>query len=151
MTYNWDLEKPEDEDESGVVFPRDELQNQYLAPPMDRSLGSGSSMESRRSMGSYQDPDYAASPSSIYSSPLSNSGLTLRGSKYEPQNTYLSRESSAELPLFNIERDGDPDIMWYMYYDFKVTKTEAYFQLQKGYLPTNNYPTIVKSEKVTME
>ena len=134
------------------------IKDQFLAPPMDRGLGSGSSMESRRSMGSYQDFDYAASPSSLYRSPPSGGGLTRRGSKYELQTGYsspeteaISRESSAELPLFNIERDGHPDIMWYMHYDFKVTKTEAYYQLQEGYLPTDKYPARVKSEKVTME
>jgi hypothetical protein len=161
MANNWELpiiEEPEYEFEFGGMFPRDENQNQYLAPPMDRSLGSGSSMESRRSMGSYQDPDYAASPSSLYSSPPSDGGLMRRGSNYEPQNSYLSleteaisREPRAELPLFNIEKDGDPDIQWYMYYDFKVTKTEAYYQLQKDYIPTDKYPARVKSEKVPME
>lgn len=54
------------------------------------------------------------------------------------------------LSLFNIERDGLPYIKWFMYYDFIVTKSEAYYQLQPGYLPTENYPTRVKSEKTMM-
>jgi peptide-N4-(N-acetyl-beta-glucosaminyl)asparagine amidase len=44
------------------------------------------------------------------------------------------------LPLFNIEKDGDPRIHWELYYDFIVTKTEIFFQLQPGYLPTNKFP-----------
>ena len=140
------------------MCPGDETQIRYLAPPMDRSPGSGSSMESCRSVGSYQDPDYAASPFSPCDSPPSEDGLTRRGTQYEsPQYSYLSletaepsRESRTALPLFNIERDGDPNIMWWMYYDFKVTKTEAYYQLQPGYLPTEKYPSRVPSEKVIM-
>ncbi len=57
---------------------------------------------------------------------------------------------SIDVPLFNIERNGDPKIDRIMYYDFMVTKTDAYYQLQPGYLPTGKYPSYIKSEKVTV-
>ncbi len=67
-----------------------------------------------------------------------------------PESAAMSREPSKELPLFNIERDGDPNIHWSMYYDFSVNKAEAYYQLQPGYKSTKNYPPRIKSEKVIM-
>jgi hypothetical protein len=60
------------------------------------------------------------------------------------------QHQDAEPPPFNIERDGDPRISWIMYYDFVVTKTEAFYNLQPGYVATANYPSRVKSEKVMM-
>jgi len=64
--------------------------------------------------------------------------------------TQETRKASVEVTLFDIEKDGDPRISWYMYYDFIVTKNEAYYQLQPGYLPTEIYPRRQKSEPVTM-
>lgn len=61
-----------------------------------------------------------------------------------------ARKASVEAILFDIEKDGDPRISWYMYYDFVVTKNDAFFQLQPGYLPTESYPRRQKSEPVTM-
>jgi hypothetical protein len=58
------------------------------------------------------------------------------------------RKPSVEVTLFDIDKDGDPRISWYMYYDFMVTKTEAYYQLQPGYLPTDRYPPRRKPEPV---
>jgi hypothetical protein len=141
---------------SNLMPPEVQRQDQFPATFMDRSKLSGSSVESRLSADSYQDQNYAASPLSSYSSLLSEGGLTRRGSQYEtPQTSYLSpetavpsRESGAGLPLFNIERDGDPNIKWWMYYDFIVSKAEAYYQLQPDYLPTEKYPLRVRSEKV---
>jgi hypothetical protein len=52
-----------------------------------------------------------------------------------------------ELPLFDIEAQGDPEIKWYMYYDFRVTKNDAYWELQPGYKVTANYPSRMTSEK----
>jgi hypothetical protein len=60
------------------------------------------------------------------------------------------RKPSVEVPLFDIEKDGDPRIAWYMYYDFFVTKGEAYYQLQPGYLPTDTFPRKRKSEPIIM-
>lgn len=71
----------------------------------------------------------------------------------EQQNARLppaTRKPSVEVTLFDIEKDGDPRIFWYMYYDFIVTKNEAYFQLQPGYLPTESFPRRRKSEPVLM-
>jgi hypothetical protein len=124
-----------------VMSPEEQTQDQFLAAPsMDRKELSGSDTDSRCSADSDQDQYYAESPLMSYGSPQSEGGLT-------PQYSYLSldtpapsREPSAVAPLFNIERDGDPRINWVMYYDFIVTKNEAYYQLQPGYLPTEKYP-----------
>jgi hypothetical protein len=67
-----------------------------------------------------------------------------------PTTASLSQDSGAEPPLFNIERDGDPNIKWVTYYDFMVSNTDAYYQLQQGYLPSDKYPLLVKAGKVTM-
>ena len=131
-----------------VISPEEQDEDLSLAPPMDRNRLSGSSTGSRRSIGSSQNQNYAESP--LSSNPPSDGGLTPQYSYLSLETADPSRESSTELPLFNIERDGDPNIMWWMYYDFKVTKTEAYYQLQPGYLPTEKYPSRVTSEKVIM-
>jgi hypothetical protein len=80
-----------------------------------------------------------------------------RGGPDQQQNAAMSRlppqeprKASVEVTLFDIEKDGDPRITWYMYYDFVVTKNEAYHQLQPGYLPTEKYPRRKKSEPVMM-
>lgn len=52
------------------------------------------------------------------------------------------------LPTFNIEKDGDSRISWIIYYDFIVTKTEAFYQLQPGYLPTASYPSRRNAEEI---
>lgn len=142
-----------------VMSPEEELdQTQFLAPNMDRSKLSSSSMDSGISGGSFLDPNYAASPLSSLGSPPSEGDFTRRRSYNEqtqnsflsPERVTLSRQSSEALPIFNIERDGNPDIQWFMYYDFIVTKAEAYYQLQPSYLPTAKYPTRINSEKVIM-
>jgi hypothetical protein len=141
-----------------LMPPGDENQSQYHGPPMDRNTISSSSTESSWSTGFSQGQGDVASALSSYSNPSSDGGLSRRGYQYEqPQNGYLSpepaeppRKSSIGLPLFNIERDGDPRIEWTMYYDFMVTKAEAYYQLQPSYLPTKKYPSRIKSEKVLM-
>lgn len=139
-----------------VMSPEEQTQDQFLAPDMDRSRFSGPSTESHHSLGSYSVQSHVESPPSSSWSILSGEGLTRRGSQYEsPQNSNLSpetaapsRESSTGLPLFNIERDGDPRIEWVRYYDFVVTKAEAFYQLQPGYLATDKYPSRVPSENV---
>jgi hypothetical protein len=45
------------------------------------------------------------------------------------------------LPLFDIEKDGDPRIAWEMYYDFKVDGSDAYYELQPAYLATPRFPS----------
>jgi hypothetical protein len=67
-----------------------------------------------------------------------------------PVSAAPSPEPSLELPTFDIEKYGDPKIAWHMYYDFVVTKTEAYYELIPGYLVTDKYPIRIKSEKVIM-
>jgi hypothetical protein len=86
----------------------------------------------------------------------SDEGLTRRRSLHDqsqnslspPEQSGGSLEPNSELPLFDIEKDGDPRIEWWLYYDFFVTKSEAYFQLHPGYLVTEKYPFRIKSEKV---
>ena len=130
--------------DSYVISPEEHDQGQFLAAPsMDRKKLSVSSTDSHRSAGSNQDQYYAESPLTCYGSPQSEGDLT-------PQYNYLSldtaapsKEPNSVVPLFNIERDGDPRIKWVMYYDFIVTKNEAYYKLQPGYLPTEKYPSRV--------
>jgi hypothetical protein len=106
-----------------------------------------------------KDRDFElTSKESLYASPFSEPGsealLPLGSPQSEgnltPQYNYLSldtaapsREPNARVFLFDIERYSDPRIEWIMYYDFIVTKSEAYYQLQPGYLPTENYPSLV--------
>jgi hypothetical protein len=47
---------------------------------------------------------------------------------------------TSQLPPFDIEKHGDPRISWFLYYDFVVTKSEAYYELQPGYLASKNFP-----------
>jgi hypothetical protein len=101
-----------------------------------------------RSSGSSWNPNNTAiSPISSYAgSTTTDEGPTRLGSAYSFQNSFVSPKP--ELPLFNIEKDGDPGIAWYMYYDFIVTKTKSYYQLQKGYLVTEKYPAQVHPKTV---
>jgi hypothetical protein len=127
MDGSWDsplLEGSGADFDFDVMLPGEQCQRQSLAPAMDRSKFSGSN----------QNQNFTASPLSGYDSSPSEGAAV----------------SSSGLPLFNIEKDGDPMIEWFMYYDFAVTKDEAYYQLQPGYLPTEKFPSRVKSEKVMM-
>ena len=150
-----------------VVSPGgfDEDEDQHQAPQMDRSKLSDSSIESEFSLGSSIDQSYTESPLSSLYSPWQEGDFMHQTSFIEPpQNSFSSPETptsyrepstgstwdrNIELPLFNIEKDGDPNIHWIMYYSFFVTKTEAYYQLQPGYLPTDKYPPRVDSVKIT--
>jgi hypothetical protein len=151
----------------------DEFQPKLLAAPtMDRRDGSRSSMSSansRFSVGSH--------PSQIVSSPgssvmggneydyLKHEQITptpLGLSPYESHETESlspaatnqlqeNQELDLDLPLFDIERDGDPNIQWFMYYDFIVTKAEACWKLQPHYLVTERYPKTIKSEPTRLQ
>jgi hypothetical protein len=121
---------------------------------------------SGRSASSYEDQKFTVptSISSYASSEASDEGSTRRESVYDysqtsstldlmaeyPDPEALPPDLSSELLLFNIEKDGDPQIHWKMYYEFVVTKTEAYYQLLEGYLVTDNYPLRINSERVIM-
>ena len=130
--------------DSYVKSPEEHDRDQFLAaPPMDRNKLSGSSTDSRRSTGSYQDQSYAESPLTSCGSPQSEGDLTPQYDYLSPDTAAPSREPSERVFLFDIERYGDPRIEWIMYYDFIVTKSEAYYQLQPGYLPTKKYPSRV--------
>jgi hypothetical protein len=134
-----------------VTPPADYNQPQFLAAAyMDRSKLSGSSMDSdsRRSTGSYPDKNCAESPFTPCDSPQSEGGLTPQYSSLSLETVAPSRELGATVTLFNIEKDGDPRINWVMYYDFIVTKNEAYHELQPGYLPTEKYPSRIPSKKM---
>jgi hypothetical protein len=160
MDYNYIAQESEAGSDFYVMSPIGYEPNQYLAPPMDRARGSRSSMGSSRSAGSNGDQNYnVLSPISSYvGSPASDEGFTRRESVYElSQNSLLSpkqaapsREPSAELPPFDIEKEGDPRIAWFMYYDFIVTKTEAYFRLQPSYIASESYPERRDPEKVML-
>lgn len=62
---------------------------------------------------------------------------------YDNENPYHEdsiEQDLSRLPLFDIEREGDPLISWWMYYDFHVEKEGAYHVLKPGYLVTEKYP-----------
>jgi hypothetical protein len=62
---------------------------------------------------------------------------------YDNENPYHEdaiEQDLSRLPLFDIERKGDPLISWWMYYDFHVEKEGAYHVLKPGYLVTEKYP-----------
>lgn len=65
---------------------------------------------------------------------------------YGGQNPLREGQDTSKLPLFNIEKDGDPQIVWWMYYTFQVDKDGAYHVLQPGYLATEKYPAKRASE-----
>jgi hypothetical protein len=120
---------------------------------MDRAGGSSSSMGTDSS---YQSSPYAGSPASddghnfpqtssgfrqsSFLSPTSPISPTSPTSPTWSRTASLTQGSNVTLPPFNIERDGDPLISWEMYYDFKVDKNEAYYELQPGYLETPKFP-----------
>jgi hypothetical protein len=147
-----------------------EYREDLLAPSMDRGHGSRSSMGSINSGNSnpygqeqnFMTPlsstsSYAGSPpapSNEYMSPRKSSDPTrtpayLHSTRQQPEveaSSSCEREPNAGSPLFDIELYGDPQIKWYMYYDFKVTKTEAYWELQPGYLVSAKYPARIPNE-----
>lgn len=113
---------------------------------MDHFYGSQNS-GSRTSLDLFEDLSYLSLSSSKSSSfPPASNGDTVQGAAPATSSDITFTEPT----LFNIERDGNPSIEWFMYYDFIVTKAEAYYQLQPGYLPTVNYPSIRQPEKVIM-
>ena len=112
-----------------------------------------------RSASSYWDQKSTVSApiSSYANSEASDEGFTSRKSMYEHTQTFSTPEPAAgssdlssKLLLFNIEQDGNPETHWKMYYEFVVTKTEAYCQLLESYLVTDNYPLRINSERVIM-
>lgn len=113
----------------------------FLAPWRNGILGSDTSSNAYWSPRSCEDQTYASLPNMSYAESIP---------AHDGPEPPLSGEISEGQPLFNIEKDGDPRIMWYMYYDFVVTKTEAYYQLQPRYLATERYPARVRSEKVKL-
>jgi len=120
------------------------------------SVATSHRAESHRSTGPYVDQTYTPSPLSSLGIPFSEANVIPHG-RYisqlplsSPETIVVSQESSAGLPLFNIERDDDPSIQRFMYYDFVVAKAEAYFQLKPGYYPTDKYPLRINSDKVIM-
>jgi hypothetical protein len=158
MGYSVFLQEP-GRDSDLVMSPTEQEPNQHLTP-MDRRAGiSGSSKASHRSTNSFGDTNYTAlSPETWYTdSPRSDIGFTHRESGYEQTQSFstpgaapISPGPTSGLPVFNIEKDGDPNIHWKMYYNFVVTKQEAYYQLQQGYVVTDKYPLTIKSERVVM-
>ena len=109
-------------------------QDRLKAPSMYRDRSSGSSHCSMVSSGgSYRDRHCSSSPRSHVGSPSSE---------------YDKLQEDSDLPLFNIEEQGDPRISWIMYYDFVVTKQDAFYRLKPGYLATEKYPSRVERPKV---
>ena len=110
----------------------------------------------------FADLSYPYSPVTSYEgSPASDSNFSQRRTSSDPASySYLlppaspgatkddrSLKGSFDLPPFNIEEQGDPRIFWIMYYEFVVTKTEAFYKLLPGYIPTEKYPARVEIER----
>jgi hypothetical protein len=72
---------------------------------------------------------------------------TTSTNRYSYQIAPPERQPMSKAPLFNIERDGDLNIAWWMYYDFHVDKNGAYHTLQPGYLATEKFPAKRFSDK----
>lgn len=147
---------------------REELQPTYLdAPAMDRRRGSRSSISSGYSNGSNPGQGYNSSPGSSYcpSYGSPSDGFTtpkLSSSYYITSPSYVSSTPSEAnsqgnsqvdetLPPFDPAKEGDPRISWQMYYDFMVTKTEAYWKLKPGYVVSERYPDHIKSDPINVK
>jgi hypothetical protein len=99
----------------------------------------------------YGDKPIELSPS-VGTSTLEEGRTSNEAAKNNSQNTLASLIWAplyrGPLPTFSIEKDGDSRISWVMYYDFVVTKTEAFYELQPGYLPTASYPSRRNAEEI---
>ena len=134
-------------------------QEGFQAPRMSRDIGSDSSFDS---MGSSRSRTSYHSDLLYLSSPITPSYVGSPGNEYEPSSHRHTPSSTVpashlplsagtanerELPPFNIEKQGNPKISWFMYYNFVETETEAFYKLQPGYISTKNYPPRIKMEK----
>ncbi|KFY47913.1 hypothetical protein V495_01736 [Pseudogymnoascus sp. VKM F-4514 (FW-929)] len=157
----WDIEVPDTD-----IYGSEESEQLQFAPYMERddsgssytsyssnnttrTFGSLDSNSSFSSYGSFIPQATSSSPSSGYTihqdySPVGS--VSGSASLYNYQLPAYYNQTMSK-PLFDIERDGDPNISWWMYYDFHVGKEGAYHILQPGYLPSEKFPVKRFSEK----
>jgi hypothetical protein len=151
---------------NSVVYEGQQSNQLHFAPYMERddSGSSFNSYSSNNTTDTFESLDSNSSFSS-YGSITSQAPLHTTSGGYNLHQGYSpvgSVTRSAHLynyqlpsfedqvmskPLFDIERDGDPNISWWMYYDFHVNKDGAYHTLQDGYLPSENFPEKRFSDK----
>lgn len=140
---------------------RDDSGSSFRSYSSYNTTGTLQSLDSNNSFSSYGSSSSPVTPNTVYGGYTLHqdcSPAVLRaGSRnlYSYQTTPFKGQPMSKTPLFNIERDGDPNmerdgdpnIAWWMYYDFHVDKDGAYHTLQPGYLATEKYPAKRFSDK----
>ncbi|KAI9743910.1 MAG: hypothetical protein M1818_002644 [Claussenomyces sp. TS43310] len=137
-----------------------ELQNGYLAAPSMNREVSTSSHESRSegSVASVQENYYETSPIawSNANSPLpgpegdfypSKAALFGEEARRSSGTSVLENQTGeTQLPPFN-PVEGDPRIMWQMYYKYGVSEEKAFWTLREGYSASPEFPQVRPDEK----
>ena len=157
MTW-WNIEVPDASDK--LVYEGRQSEQLHIAPYMERD-GSGSSfnsylsnnttnsfdsLDSDISLSSYGSITSQAAPHTAFGGYTLHQdyprveSVTVSANLYSYPPSSFGGDQVMSKPLFDIERDGDPNISWWMYYDFHVDKDGAYHILQPGYLPSEKFP-----------
>lgn len=153
----WNIEVPDAS--NSLVYEGQQSEQLHIAPYMERgdsgssfnsyssnnTINSFGSLDSNSSFSSYGSIASQATPHTASGGYTLHQGYSHIDSVTGSANLYNYPLPSFEnqvmsKPLFNIERDGDPNISWWMYYDFHVDKDGAYHILQPGYLPSEKFP-----------
>jgi hypothetical protein len=161
----WNIEVPDAS--NSVIYEGQQSDQLHFAPYMERddsgssfnsyssnnttdtfeSLDSNSSFSSYGSFTSQTPPHTASGGYSLHQGFSPVHSVTGSANLYNfPLPSFQDQVMSK--PLFDIERDGDPNISWWMYYDFHVDKEGAYHTLQPGYLESEKFPARRLSDKV---
>lgn len=160
----WDIEVSDAS--NSIVYEGQQSEQHHFAPYMERndsgsSFNSYSSNNTTSTFGSLDSNSSFSSYGSITSqtTPQTTSGGYNLRQSYSPTDSVTGsanlynyplpsfEDQVMSKPLFDIERDGDPNISWWMYYDFHVDKDGAYHILQPGYLPSEKFPPKRFSDK----
>lgn len=160
----WNIEVPDAN--NSVIYEGQKSDQLHFAPYMERddsgsSFNSYSSNNTTDTFGSLDSNNSFSSYGSFTSQapPHTTSGGNSLHQGYSPVRSVTGsanlynyplpsfQDQVMSKPLFDIERDGDPNISWWMYYDFHVDKEGAYHTLQPGYLESENFPARRLSDK----
>ncbi|KFY77232.1 hypothetical protein V499_03326 [Pseudogymnoascus sp. VKM F-103] len=161
----WNIEVPDAS--NSVIYEGQQSGQLHFAPYMERddSGSSFNSYSSNNTTDTFESLDSNSSFSSYGSftsqtPPHTTSGGYSLHQGYSPVHSVTGsanlynfplpsfQDQVMSKPLFDIERDGDPNISWWMYYDFHVDKEGAYHTLQPGYLESEKFPARRLSDKV---
>lgn len=160
----WDIEIPDSSDsivyedqQSGQLqyapyMKRDDSGSSFNSYSSNNTTGTFASLDSNSSFSSYGSFTSQTPPHTISGGYTLHQGYSPISPMTGSANLYNCPLPSFEdqvmsKPLFDIERDGDPNISWWMYYDFHVDKNGAYHILQPGYLPSEKFPEKRFSDK----